>query len=393
MPDQHVTPQIGQGNPENAPFEKTPSVPPAIHKHQTLYGSSSSPDPETRKRPEQPLYSPLPFQTDKPLVGDSRATKRVSRLVERAARTDRNLLVRGESGTGKSLVAKKVHFQSERSKNWLAVFDCRLAQSDVLRGFLERLVNSDPDTAGLRHVLSGGTLVFDHIEALRPDAQGCLNHVVGAGTAKRTAPTSLPSDIRVISTVNASLGDDTFDRALYDRLGQFSVCIPPLRSRPEDISALARHFLEHQSARGNTASEMDISDEAREQLAGYHWPGNVRELKYTMEQAAEIAEESVLREEDIVLSIPDCPSRRRAESTAETTAQQTPTQDASESSLPSPADADGAIPTIEEMKREAVKRAYEACDGNVDHAAVELGIGRSTMYRLLKRYDVMDDSE
>lgn len=339
------------------------------------------------------LCSPVPPQSPKPLVGESEAIRRVGDLVDTAAQNTHNLLVQGESGVGKSRVARKVHAQSDRRMNWMIVVNCELITAEDLEGLLLGTMRSaeGSDLGSLFNIAAGGTLVLDRIGALDESAQARLDHILETHSFPEAEGTSPSLGVRLISTVAPGASQESFRRRLYDRLSQFSIRIPPLRDRPEDILPLARHFLRQHVDGGTKDGRRILTADAEEVLRRHTWPGNVRELKNAVERAASVGDPSVVRAEDLSLSVhvSSSPESPNGDAPTESVPDDTPPEQEAEAAFSvEDMSSEGTIPTIEEMKREAVERAYEACGHNVDHAAVELGIGRSTMYRLLKRYDL-----
>lgn len=393
--------------------------------------------------------------TDK-LVGTSDAMQEVYERIGTASQIDMSVLVRGESGTGKELVARTIHAQSARRDGPLLLVDCTTVPPHALeQALLSDEPGGDFGAATGYGSLDNRTVVLDHVEELSVDAQAMLDRVLQAQSVRRAgrAGPDAPdrTGARVIGLTRCDLRErvrnERFRKDLYFRLAQFPVEVPPLRAREDDILQLARHFLGRHVDDCAGIDEAVITDCAQETLQAYCWPGNVRELRNVVERAAYVAGHSgpaieievdhLMLEPGDPAHVPVDPGAQEASGDASesapsdasgttpvdgtarpsqaavnglaprgdgTSTVRAPSGTNAESrgdALAEPAEAGGValgtdeelILSIDELKRRAVERAYRLCDGDVDRAAVELDIGRSTMYRMLKRYDIRDDSE
>jgi DNA-binding NtrC family response regulator len=344
------------------------------------------------------VYSPIPLLDPNPLVGESDGLCEVKHRVNIATQHDLNVLIRGESGTGENLIARTLHTRSDRKENWLIVVNCELTTAEDLKPLLlgSPAAAESSDVGGVFEIASGGTVVLDHVEALDAEAQARLNHILETHSFKRLGGSrSEAFGVRLLSIASVDLSRASFKADLYHKLAQFPISVPPLRARGDDVLRLARHVLRQRTERSRTAEHLSLSENAQEALRSHDWPGNVRQLQNVIERAANAASSSTIEEKDLLLPPSSPPSS--SPTTESSAASSTPDDAPVPPDDPTPPSADPPshrsnkterIPTIEEMKEEATKRAYELCDGNVDQAAVELGIGRSTMYRMLKRYDI-----
>jgi len=375
------------------------SAPSNTSSHLTETGEVSEPTTSTDREDypgphQEAVYSPIPPLEAEPLIGESEAFQRVRDLLDMALQNDLNLLVQGECGTGRSLLARTLHARSERRDNWLVIINCELTQPEDLTPLLMGTSTGASDFEGVLEMAAGGTVVLDHVDALDTEAQARLNHVLETYAFRPSGGDGIPSfGVRLLGIASENLSRETFQPDLYHKLAQFPIAMPPLRERGEDVVRLARHFLRRCSDQDRPSRhELSLSGEAKRALKAHSWPGNVRELRNAVARAVAHASAPEIAPEDLMLSL---------HSPAETTASTQSPDEAEDRRMgdrgrTGPEDdarfevaaSEGQIPTIEEMKKEAVAQAYELFDGNVDRAAVELGVSRSTVYRMLERYDI-----
>jgi len=375
-------------SPSNASSHLTETSEVAEPSGPTGWQNGSAPHPEA-------VYSPVPPLETAPLIGESDAFQRVRNLLDMALQDDLNLLLQGECGTGRSLLARTLHVRSERRDNWLLIINCELTRAEDLTALLMGRPAAESGFEGVFEAAAGGTVVLDHVDALDEEAQAHLNHILETYAFQPTGGDGMPSfGGRLLSIASEALSPETFQPDLYHKLAQFPIAVPPLRERGEDVVRLARHFL-RRCAGPDRASrpERSLSDEAKRALRTHSWPGNVRELRNAIARAVAHASSPTIAAEDLMLSL-HAPAEAAASTRPPDEAEdrcmsdwgRTGTED--DGARFEVAASEGQIPTIEEMKKEAVERAYELFDGNVDRAAVELGVSRSTVYRMLERYEI-----
>jgi DNA-binding NtrC family response regulator len=309
-------------------------------------------------------------------VGSSPRVAELLSLIERVAVTDSTVLVRGESGVGKELVANAVHRRSPRARQPFVVVDCaslheNLLQSELFGHEKGAYTGAARLKHGLFEVADGGSLFLDEIAEMTPALQVKLLRVLETGMLRRLGSTSdIKVDVRIIAATNRSLEqmmkDGTFREDLYYRLNVFSLVIPPLRERREDIAELVGHFIRHSSI--VPKRHVSASPEAMEVLARYHWPGNVRELVNVIERALILCDGSLVTPEHLPVGI-----RVQAP-------------------LPGLA-TEGPLPTLEEVERRYILQVVDACQGHRQNAARVLGISERNLYRLLKEYAQTTASE
>ncbi len=300
---------------------------------------------------------------------DSPGMRRVVRQARTAARGTAPVLIQGEGGVGKNLLARAIHNDGPRAGRPFIDINCRAIPHELMtREILGH--EQDTNTRGQPskfELADGGTLLLDQVENLTLELQAALLHVLETRHVTRLgSSTPIPVDVRIIAATTANLEDlvaqGSFLSHLYYRFGVFKVLVPPLRERVEDIPLLAERFLARQTARENQA--LWIEDEAVRFLGRYPWPGNVRELESVLERAMSQCRDNVIRPGDL----PEMVRNGRVLSGRHPLAQ--------------------PVISVDEAEREAILRAGWACNGRVTEMARILGIGRSTLWRKMKRLDI-----
>ena len=302
------------------------------------------------------------------LIGQSHQMVEIYTLVARVARLDTTVLIQGETGTGKELVARAIHYASPRADRPFVVVDCAALSETLFESELfghERGAFTGASTArrGLLETSSGGTCFLDEIGELTTALQAKLLRTLQERTIRRVGGNEpIPVDVRLLAATNRDLrklvAEGRFRDDLYYRLNVVTLTVPPLRERPQDIPLLAQHFLEKFAAAAARPVRR-LAPEALALLTGYHWPGNVRELEHAIERAVALASAEMLLPDDF-------PPHLRAEP-------------AEVARLPA------ARMTLEEVKRWYVSKVLQESGGNKLRAAELLGIDRSTLYRILGR--------
>jgi len=246
------------------------------------------------------------------LVGHGVRMREIFAVLEKVAASDLTVLVRGETGTGKELVARAIHRASKRSQRRLVVQDCSAIPANLIESILfghERgsFTGAADRKRGCFEVADGGTLFLDEIGELDIGLQPKLLRVLETREVQRVGGTRMiPVDVRVVAATNRDLrqmvNDGTFREDLYYRLSVVQVDLPPLRERPEDIPVLAQQFLDESSKRGpqEERKHFTIMRDAMTKLQAYPWPGNVRELKNTIERAVSLADRPELGMHDLL---------------------------------------------------------------------------------------------
>ncbi len=385
------------------------------------------------------------------IVGDSPAMERVYQLVRKTLRGNLTVAIEGESGTGKELVARAIHFNSdpppgEPEVGPFVVVNCAAIPKELMESEFFGHEKGSFTGAHARHIgkfeqADGGTLFLDEVGELDLGLQAKLLRALQTREVTRVGgDKTISFECRVISATNRSVLEmvraGTFREDLYYRLFQFPVALPPLRARGNDVLLLAQGFLEDYLTSHPQFKGKRLGADAVRAILEYPWPGNVRELKSTVERAVLIADSDEIGLEDLLLNGPhairpwaertgapappssgdsvdrkpiprvstsrpaswdDLPllavdrgpaSALEAEAPSSRTATQEVSQLGGDGASTTPLVPTDEVVPLDELKRRAVAHAFELCEGNVERAAGELGIGRATMYRLLKKYDI-----
>ncbi len=246
------------------------------------------------------------------IVGSSKAIQEVCRLIGKVAPTDATVLIEGESGTGKELVARALHFASQRAERPFLALNCAGIPENLLETELfgyERgaFTNADRQKPGKFELASGGTLFLDEVSSLRLDMQGKILRALQQREIERVGGTkTIQVDVRIVSATNVdlkkSVQEGKFREDLFYRLNVIPIRIPPLRGRKEDIPLLVQHFLEHNNKKFNKRIR-GVSEKAMDYLVDYAWPGNIRELENMIERLSVLLEKDFIDAEDLPFEI------------------------------------------------------------------------------------------
>ncbi len=298
------------------------------------------------------------------IIGDSQAMQRLRKVIKRVAPEPSLVLIRGESGVGKELVALALHQQSPRKDGPLVVINCAAIPATLMESQLfghkrGSFSGADADHAGFFQQADGGTLFLDEIGDLSPDCQAKLLRVI---ENKRFTPIGATGettvDVRVLAATNrdleAAVRDGAFRRDVYYRLKVVEIVVPPLREHRDDVPALAEYYLAQRAAR--VGRRLRLSTAAVQRLVEHPWPGNVRQLVCVLESAAILAEKEVIEAEDLPMG----------EAVASA---------AGPHSL-----------NLEELEKWAFTEALKRAGGSVKETVNLLGIARDTFYRKAKQF-------
>ena len=324
----------------------------------------------------------LSEQVDKKLstriIGNSQELQRVISLAKKSAISDSNILIEGETGTGKELMAEYIHKHSSRNEMPFVVINCaslpdQLIESELFGHEKGAFTDAKNTKQGLVEIAHGGTLFLDEIGELSLALQPKLLRFLENGEYRRIGGvTNLTSNVRVIGATNRNLLEEAdnknFRRDLLFRLNVITLTIPPLRDRKEDILVLTNHFLETKSA---IRSPKKLSPEAEKVLLKYDFPGNIRELEHVIERALIFAEGDYIEPEDLNLPINNY-------------------QDSAKKSYRD-YDEDDRIISIEELEKKHIAKALKVNSWDRAQTASQLGISPKTLYTKIKKYELKQE--
>ena len=299
-------------------------------------------------------------------IARSRSMQQVMKTIEKVAPTSAIVLILGENGTGKELVAREIHRKSERRNSHFVKVDVgtipeTLFESELFGHLKGAFTDAKESRPGRFEIASGGTLFLDEIGNLDISMQAKLLTVLQSGEIMRIGSNMItPVDVRVICATNRPIyqmaEQGQFRHDLLYRINTVEITLPPLRERKEDIPLLAYYYLDMFKKKYNKPS-LKISDDTLASLSEYHWPGNIRELQHTVERAVIMGEQDQLMTDDFILG-----------NNAEKASHFVP---------------EGKI---EDIEKEAIKRALNKGYRNMEHVAEEVGLSKSTLYRKMKKY-------
>jgi two-component system, NtrC family, response regulator HydG len=310
----------------------------------------------------------LEEQISKPfgeIIGQSTAIKDVFALIDKVAKTDANVLILGENGTGKELIARAIHQRSLRKDNSFVSVDMgaiteTLFESELFGHKKGAFTDAREDRPGRFELANGGTLFLDEIGNLSMALQSKLLSALQSRQVTRVGSNQHVSvDIRLICATNMPLTkmvqEGTFRQDLLYRINTVEINVPPLGDRVEDIPLLAQHYLNYYAKKYHK-QVTTIAAEAMDKLKRYAWPGNIRELQHSIERAVIMTDSGTLQETDFLLS-------------------RSLTSGPSSNTL-----------NLDEVEKAAIAKALQMHNGNISKAADELGLTRASLYRRMEKY-------
>jgi len=309
--------------------------------------------------------------TSSDLVGDSEAMASVFHKIRKIAPTDANILILGENGTGKDLIAKAIHESSLRANKPFVKVDVgaltdNLFESELFGHKKGAFTDAREDRAGRFEAAEGGTIFLDEIGNISLQQQAKLLSVLQNRQVIRLGSnTPIPIDIRLICATNTPLhelaNENRFRKDLIYRINTVEIMVPPLRNRDGDLEQLANFFLNKYCEKYSKPS-LSFSENALNKLNSYPFPGNVRELQYTIERAVIMADDSLINDDGLVFSALESAPAYTEEVQSDT--------------------------KLSSLEKNTILRVIEKHQGNITRAAKELGLTRTALYRRLSKYDI-----
>jgi two-component system, NtrC family, response regulator HydG len=300
------------------------------------------------------------------LIGDSPGMHELKSKIGRLAKASGAVLLRGESGSGKELVARAIHKASPRADRPMLCVNCAAIPAELMESQLfghkaGAFTSADRDHTGFFQQADSGTLFLDEVGEMTMEGQAKLLRILeGHPFLPVGSSQEVTADVRVIAATNQDLQtyvrQKKFREDLYYRLSVFELVVPPLRERGSDIGLLANHFLDH-FRRQHGRPNLEISPEARQKLLAYNWPGNVRQLRNVIDSAVVLAGDNRIEASD--LGLRDISGSPEMETLA-----------------------------LDYWERHLIGEALKRTNGNVPEAAKLLGIGRATLYRKIEEYGI-----
>jgi DNA-binding NtrC family response regulator len=338
-----------------------------------------------------------------PIIGQSQAMRRVMALVEQAAPSSASVIIQGDSGTGKEIVARTIHESSPRRNGPYVAINCAALPEGLLESELfghERgaFTGADQRRAGCFELANGGTLLLDEITEMKPELQAKLLRVIEDRKLRRVGGSSdIALNVRVLAATNRDLGEaihaGRLREDLYYRLNVFTIALPRLSERLDDLPVLADHFV-REFARANSKQISGVDNACLEALRARAWPGNARELRNVIERA-------VIVSAGPLITIADLPAEGALPPPPVQTALAPRTPETSgsihaEPAAPATDDPAAGLPVgqpLREVERQLILKTLEMAGGNRVRAAEILGISPKTLYNKLGRYNAKSDSE
>jgi len=309
----------------------------------------------------------------------------VFKLMKKVLNTNVNVLIYGESGTGKELIARAIHANSDRRDKPFVVVNCASIPKDLLESELfghekGSFTGAFQRKIGKFELADGGTIFLDEIGELELSLQAKLLRVIQDKTFERVGGNeSITTTARIISATNRDLkkavDEKLFREDLYYRLSTFPILVPPLRERKGDIVVLAEHFVKKFSEEAKVPTP-SITKEVIEIFLRYPWPGNVRELENVLQRAVLICDDNKIRIKDLPLSLQAYLPEALTGEVSSATSLET-----------------HEIIPLEKVKENALRHALKVTKGNIQEAARRLQIGRATIYRMMKEYNIKPAKE
>lgn len=314
--------------------------------------------------------------------GDSPKMRDLKSIVQKVSKTDASILITGENGTGKDMLAQEIHRLSRRSTNSMVTVDVgalpeSLFESELFGHVKGAFTDAKTDRAGKFEVASGGTLFLDEIGNIPLHLQNKLLTAIQSRKVTRVGSnTPIDVNIRLLCATNREIekmvSSGRFREDLFFRINTIHIVLPPLRERREDIPSLAELFVKRYAVKYGKEIR-GIEPKAMEHLTNARWPGNIRELKHAIEKSVILSEKEILTVADFGsdITIERALGHHPDDLLGDTLAGDV---------------AGGRFPTLDQMEKEMIRQALKRCDGNMTEVSAQLGISRQTLYNKLKKY-------
>lgn len=335
----------------------------------------------------------LSNQDTQPMLGQSPAMRQVQQLIERCGPTDANVLLLGENGTGKEVVARQIHNQSARQEQIFVTVDLgavpeSLFESELFGHKKGAFTGANENRTGRIQAADGGTLFLDEIGNLPLHLQAKLLSVLAQRQVTPVgANQSTPFNVRVLAATNMpqdKLRDESlFRQDLLFRLNTVEIQLPPLRERQSDGLDIAEYYLQYY-ARKYQKSDLELGTDARQAILDYSWPGNIRELRHAIERAVILSQQTCLSAQDLQLRIPDHSppqtqvNKERSNETVQT----------GSLSMPQFNPSDQKEFNLEVLEKQIISQALRTYHFNISHTAKALGLTRAALYRRMEKHDL-----
>jgi len=333
---------------------------------QSAYRLSESKKQISKLQEKQEILQDEIDQQFSDIIGSSESMNQIFEAVRKVGPTDANVLILGENGTGKELIARALHKSSQRSSDIFVSVDLgaiheTLFESEMFGHMRGSFTDAKEDRKGRFEIASGGTLFLDEIGNLPLQAQAkLLTAIQNRSITPVGSNESIETDIRLICATNMPVFElvktSGFREDLLYRINTVELRIPPLRERPEDIPILVNHFMHMYEGKYNK-SKLRITPDSIKKLSRYKWPGNVRELQHVMERAIILSDSNTLKPVDFLID-----------------------------RLEAPTVSDSL--NMEDVEKQTIINALQRNQQNITKAADEMGMARTTLYRKMKRYDL-----
>ncbi len=303
-------------------------------------------------------------------IGNSPDIQKVRELATKAAATDLHVLLLGETGAGKKVIARMIHDLGARSAHPYVIVNCAAIPRELFEGAMfghekGAFTGATEQKTGWFEEAHGGTLVLDEVGDLPQESQARLLRAIEAGSFHRAGGSrEVRVDVRIISSANKGLdigtGIDGFREDLFQQLSGFEIHLPPLREHLDDIPMLVGHFLERDARGAGGHPRITVAADALRRLKKWSWPGNVRELRACLARAVAFAKEGTIHASDILIS----------------------------SGFAQPYDDESSPASLDQMEKEHITRMLQHTGGNISAASRALGISRATLYSKIKIYEI-----